>query len=968
MTGGEIATAGSATLAVSDGDSGVTGTITNAGTTNVQANANLRVTGTLTNTGTVDVDSNANLIIDGSLVNTGTINLNDTTNAGDVLFETAFLSGTGTINFAESTSFTPTLLGASPTGSLTIEAGAVQSFTGQTGEFGSQGTDFVLAVTNNGTLIARDDVDLRLTEAVFTNTNGSIQVQDTARILLEAVDIVGGTLRTIGSSSWFSVEGDLSSFDGVSNEGLVILGPSDTLTLENTITNTGTIALNPAHTGATLLVQSATLAGTGTIGVNDNLSNRISASGAGAELSIAPGAVQTFAPYGDPDGHVEIGAGDLTLRNEGTLRAATDTEVEFVAGLVDNRGGLLDVADGGVMQFRDNVALQGGTLRTTGSGFVDIEVDAIFTDVLNEGRIAIGAADDLEIRGTLTNTATIFLIPSNSGARLRSANAVLAGTGDLVANDSTQNFITNVASGDSFTIAAGAVQTVKEQTQGEGGRIHVDGADFTFINNGSLMLEGNTDIELEDVVFDNSNGVVDLAPTAQFHTYDGSEVRGGHFTGSGQVLVRNAIVFEDVTSEVEFDIDASDAIIIRGTFTNNGTITMDPSFSTATIFSDDDTLAGIGTIRVDDRSGNTIRSNGGNSTLTIAPGAVQTIESVPGDIGRLTLDTTTLTLINQGTLNVAADTRLVLDQLTVTNAGGVLETQAAGKIELYGSAQIVGGTLRGTGDGGFDIRDEGILDGVTIDGARVDIWNSETLRLRNTVTNNGIISFSSLSSTTRIRIDDAVTLAGAGEVLLQNPTQSHISAGGGAPFLTNGQGHTIRGDGEVFVPTGNDGILAPGPAAMAGTLVFESTLALGGTSILDMELGGLSQGSDYDLIAGNDQITLGGQLRVSFIDGFADLVSDLDTFTLVDGASALLGSFTNVAPGGRVTTTEGHSFQVDYGALSPFGDDKVVLSNFEQGSGGPPGVPAPAGWLLLASGLVGLVRRGRGGQSLPMNG
>lgn len=46
------------------------------------------------------------------------------------------------------------------------------------------------------------------------------------------------------------------------------------------------------------------------------------------------------------------------------------------------------------------------------------------------------------------------------------------------------------------------------------------------------------------------------------------------------------------------------------------------------------------------------------------------------------------------------------------------------------------------------------------------------------------------------------------------------------------------------------------------------------------------------------------------------------------GAS-LTGSFANVASGGTITTVEGHTFRVDYGALSPSGDNQVVLSNFQ---------------------------------------
>ena len=140
----------------------------------------------------------------------------------------------------------------------------------------------------------------------------------------------------------------------------------------------------------------------------------------------------------------------------------------------------------------------------------------------------------------------------------------------------------------------------------------------------------------------------------------------------------------------------------------------------------------------------------------------------------------------------------------------------------------------------------------------------------------------------------------------------------------------------------NDGILSPGLSA--GALEFTGDLDLLANAELQIELGGLSQGTEYDFVVAG-RILLAGILSLSFIDDFGSLISDTDEFTIVE-SGLLSGAFANVASGSRITTAEGHSLQVDYGPGSPFGASRVVLSGFEP-------VPEPSTCLLVMLGLVG---------------
>jgi hypothetical protein len=110
---------------------------------------------------------------------------------------------------------------------------------------------------------------------------------------------------------------------------------------------------------------------------------------------------------------------------------------------------------------------------------------------------------------------------------------------------------------------------------------------------------------------------------------------------------------------------------------------------------------------------------------------------------------------------------------------------------------------------------------------------------------------------------------------------------------------------------------------------------------MQIELAGTTSGTAYDFvnITGTGNSSLGGTLQLSLLSNF--LPSPTDTFTILSTAGNLLGSFTNVPNGGRLTTTDGlGSFRVSYGANSSFNAKQVVLSNFAA-------VPEPSTITLL---------------------
>ena len=156
--------------------------------------------------------------------------------------------------------------------------------------------------------------------------------------------------------------------------------------------------------------------------------------------------------------------------------------------------------------------------------------------------------------------------------------------------------------------------------------------------------------------------------------------------------------------------------------------------------------------------------------------------------------------------------------------------------------------------------------------------------------------------------------------------------------LTGGQGLALQ---NIRAAPGQ----SPGAVQIAASLQLIS-------SALSMELGGVQQGISYDHIHIGGTLTLSDSLlNLSIIDGFESLIEAQDVFTLIT-TEGIIGSFANVASGGRLQV-EGrpYSFEVFYGAGSPFSANDVVITGFM--------IPEPVGLALLLAALPTLHRRRR---------
>ena len=124
------------------------------------------------------------------------------------------------------------------------------------------------------------------------------------------------------------------------------------------------------------------------------------------------------------------------------------------------------------------------------------------------------------------------------------------------------------------------------------------------------------------------------------------------------------------------------------------------------------------------------------------------------------------------------------------------------------------------------------------------------------------------------------------------------------------------------------GILAPGHSAGSTNILGQYTQQSAGA--LEIEIGGIIQRTQYDVVNVTGNVLLGGRLDLKLINGFVPTPSQ--TFVILNTSTSISGAFNNAANGQRLTTADGGgSFLVNYGFDSAFDPTLVVLSSFRSG-------------------------------------
>ena len=274
----------------------------------------------------------------------------------------------------------------------------------------------------------------------------------------------------------------------------------------------------------------------------------------------------------------------------------------------------------------------------------------------------------------------------------------------------------------------------------------------------------------------------------------------------------------DSTIQSEITVLQQAGLRLEGTIENEGEIVVSETSgggSTRLLITDLVTLSGGGVVDLQsisdsfaaniDRSGatgtlsnvdNTIQGRGlvGRNRVQIANQSAGVINANDPD-GRLTFDSLG-TAINRGLFTASAGGELFLTG-DIDNANGLIESQNDSTITLNGSANVIGGTLRNVGTGGFTFASGTVTD-ATFDGV-FTVGQQLTLFLDGTINNQGeiVISETSGGGVAQLAIDDSVSLTGGGIVNLQSVSDAFTARITGSGGILTNVDNTIQGRGRI---------------------------------------------------------------------------------------------------------------------------------------------------------------------------
>lgn len=149
----------------------------------------------------------------------------------------------------------------------------------------------------------------------------------------------------------------------------------------------------------------------------------------------------------------------------------------------------------------------------------------------------------------------------------------------------------------------------------------------------------------------------------------------------------------------------------------------------------------------------------------------------------------------------------------------------------------------------------------------------------------------------------------------------------------------MKGSGTFIGDLVNNTTVAPGNSP--GKMTITGDYAQGSSGVLDIELGGLTQGMLYDFLFVSGTASLDGNLKVSLWESFAPTAGA--EFDIIHASGGITGIFDDLT---LPTLTAGLSWKWEYGA----NDFRLLVA-----SGGSAPVPEPSTIFLMTSGLIGLV-------------
>ncbi|MCC7518125.1 MAG: autotransporter-associated beta strand repeat-containing protein [Verrucomicrobiae bacterium] len=610
------------------------------------------------------------------------------------------------------------------------------------------------------------------------------------------------------------------------------------------------------------------------------LNGRMDLGGGSRQLSIS--SPVTLAGSISNGGLIKAGASTLTLSGANSFSGVlgiTAGQLALVhSAAVQNATVSNAVANGLALNHAATSWTFGGLAGSADFGLTNANGDAITLTVGgNSANTAFGGVLSL---GSLIKNGAGILTLSNAASRLV-AIGVSNGTLKLGAG------LTSV---DGVTVGAGAVFDPGGQS--------VTGS-VTIASGGWMAASAG-----QGAVPATITGVVTNHGTIQLISDRGGNREWGGLVNDGTL----ALAFSDSTTQIGASAPGSISLNLGGTvavtnllnqaarlglyynggpvLTNFGSIVL---YGVSTNTSSGSTRITVG--------GDLFDNRGGSNLLVNAAGGRMDLISQGGTNSGFPSYTTAADLAsflrNEGTMTVSGSnfSRILGDggDGVSTNAG-TIEIQGSGGLDFYNYSSSKRHSLMNVSSGAITIQSNANLRVLSVSAAQ-NSGSAGSLRNEGTLTNlgtlttffnftnaaggavvsRGVISTSVvnqgamtfLGGTSRV---EAGTLVSSGTLDFQSGAVLSLAG----PLLNEGM---WRGSGTILAGAAtNTGTLSPGHSS--GALEFSGDLTLGGSSTLNIELGGTST-ANYDRLLVGGALTLSGTLNVTLINGYTPNAGDV---------------------------------------------------------------------------------------------
>ena len=637
-------------------------------------------------------------------------------------------------------------------------------------------------------------------------------------------------------------------------------------------------------------------------------------------LGDLPGGTEVSTAFGvSADGSVVVGDG----------RSANGTEAFRWTAARGGMIGLGDLPDGDFDSQAFDVSADGSVV--VGRGYGNLGDEAFRwtadSDMVGLGGQIVGGEIDSRARGVSADGSVVVGADDGEAFRWNTATSTMVGLGDLP--------------GGSFSSSAAAVSAdgsvivgVGRTPLGSEAAVWDDGDGRGRVRNLREVLTNDFGLDLTGWRLEAASGVSD----------DGLTIVGVGYNPNGVLKAWRAHVDAKWISTASgnwasnpnwaMGITPNELHDILITPENGLRVTGPSSGATIKSLTIGATSVGVATLDIPRTSSITV-----NNLTTIRPQGQLTGDGVFNALGGI--DNQGLIDLGTNSLSVAGGT-LANTGLIQGNGqiGNTLNNNANGEVRVENGRRI-----RFTGTKNENDRNARIsMLGGTLEFAddltnRGRIIGHGTLITEGTLTNvAGTLAFSGDTDVLGdVDNQDTIIVSGNSRAtffddVVHSGTEIRVSEGSVAVFFgdVSGMG-SYTGGGDVHY----EGTYNPGSSP--GHVTFDGDVSLAPNATLVMELGGLTQGDQYDALSITGALTLGGTLDVRLIDGFAPSAGD--TFDLFDTA-AITGDFDDVA---LASLRGGLSFD-----LSSLATDGLLIV-----------VPEPGSGTLLAIGGLLLGRRRR---------